>query len=187
MRSFIAIEIPPGVKTELAALIERLRVCRVRAAWAKPDTMHLTLHFLGEVSEDHIATIRESLAMKTQSIPPFELRVAGTGAFPNVLKPSVIWVGLAPLDGGLDRLHKLVQETVEGAGLSCDRKAFRPHVTLARMKERDRTGELARLLGAESGFTAGSFRVESVTLFSSRLTRAGAIHNPLATFDLQGG
>jgi len=182
MRTFIAIELPGGVEDALQALSGRLRRSGVRATWVKRGRMHLTLRFLGEVSDDRLARLREVLARRYRGLAHFTLQVSGTGAFPNARKPSVVWAGAGPLGGGLAEAQAIAEEAARGIGLRAEKRPFHPHLTIARIKDPDRAGSLVPLLVQERDFDGGSISVSSVSLFSSQLTPNGPIYDRLQEF-----
>ncbi|MBN2307849.1 MAG: RNA 2',3'-cyclic phosphodiesterase [Candidatus Hydrogenedentes bacterium] len=182
MRTFIAIELPDTARQALAKLSRRLQACPMRASWAKPENMHLTLRFLGDIEEPDVDTIREILAAAYAGAESFDLDVRGTGVFPNASKPSVVWAGVVPIEGPLKRVQAAAEEAACAIGLKPERRRFHPHVTLARIKEPARSGSLAALLVREQAFDGGSFSVGSVSLFSSRLDAGGAVHTRLQEF-----
>jgi len=189
IRSFISIELPNGVKTRLAELEERLnKAGRVSARWVKPDNIHLTMKFLGDVEADKIPDITRVMAEAIAGIPPFLLEINGLGAFPNLNRIRVVWVGIK---GELERLNALQQKhesALEPLGFAAEKKRFSPHLTLARVNERalqeERRG-LGRLLAATE-FKPVNMKVETVDLMKSRLTGAGAVYTKLKTVRLTG-
>lgn len=188
MRAFIALELPEDVKTALDALSWRLRdrldTRDLRVSWVRPENVHLTLRFLGDVTEDQIAQLSIPMDEACRAEQPFALRVCGTGAFPNVRRPSVIWVAVGPLDGPLDRIQKAAEAAAQGVGLAREEKKFHPHLTLARIREPRGAQPLIERVEREKEFLAGEFLVRSVTLFSSELTSKGPIYRRLKEFSL---
>lgn len=184
MRAFIAIELPVPVKEALEALINRLRQSGAKASWVKPGNIHLTLRFLGELPETDVNRLGERLALAYQGVSPFELSVAGVGAFPNLRKPSVVWTGVAPLEGPLARAQAIAENAAVEIGLPPEQKPFRPHLTVARIRDARRLGDLRARLAREQGFQGGAFQVDSVSLFSSQLTPQGPIHRQVREFRL---
>jgi len=182
IRSFIAIEILDAIKESLAALIARLRVPGVRATWVKPENMHLTLRFLGELDPERIETLAASLETAYQGRVPFPLHIRGTGAFPNSRKPSVIWAGLEPLEGALAEVQAIAERAARDIGLPPDDKTFRAHLTLSRIRDARTAQPLMARVMQEQDFDGGEFEVHGVSLFSSQLTRQGPIYQRLREF-----
>lgn len=179
VRSFIAIEIPQAAKELLAALSGRLRVPEVRATWVKPENMHLTLRFLGHIEPGRLETLAAELKIAYQGREPFELHIRETGAFPNTRKPSVIWAGLEPLEGPLAEVQAIAGRAACDIGLPPDKKTFRAHLTLARIRNARTAQPLMARLEQERDFDGGGFSVCAVSLFASKLTPQGPVYQRL--------
>ena len=182
MRTFVAIELPESVKEALHALSGRLRESGGRVSWVKPENMHLTLRFLGEVDDEHVERLSAILADAYRGSAAFPLAVRGTGAFPNPRRPDVIWVGAEPLEGALAEVQAAAESAARAIGLPPDDKIFRAHLTLARIRDRRAAKPLMECLEMERDFAGGEFTVGSVSLFSSELTPHGPIYRRLREF-----
>jgi 2'-5' RNA ligase len=185
MRAFIAIELPEAVRRQLGDLSVRLRQTGSKASWVQPDRMHLTLRFLGEVSEEQIAVITASMTDVCRDIAPFTLVCEGLGGFPNLRKPSVIWVGVSPFAPDLARIQTAAETGARACGLSPETKRFHPHVTLARIRNPEDVSALTQQAEAESAFCTGAFDVFHVSLFSSELTPRGPVYTRIHDFPLK--
>jgi 2'-5' RNA ligase len=142
-RVFIALELPEEARVYLAAAQRTLqnRIPRNAVRWTNSEGFHLTLVFLGDVSVTHLDGILASMARAAQGMPPFSLHLSSLGCFPSVRHPSVLWLGVA---GDLEPLEHLQRRLVRmlDAWLELDEKrAFRPHVTLGRVRVRDRSSQ----------------------------------------------
>ncbi|MDM7999724.1 MAG: RNA 2',3'-cyclic phosphodiesterase [Dehalococcoidia bacterium] len=184
VRSFIAIDLPPAVRAELTSLEERLKARRHPfVKWVDPESMHLTLKFLGNVAVDSIPRIVEAMSNVARLHTPFGLRLGGMGAFPNWQRPQVVWVGVG---GQLDRLNSL-QKGLESAlsplGFPAESRPFSAHLTLGRLRERvtaderRRFAEFAQTIEAPAGLP---FEVNVIRLMKSQLTPTGPIYSELA-------
>lgn len=190
VRSFIAIELPPELKAELAALEERLKAGRHSfVKWVDPDSVHLTLKFLGGVPVDTIPSIVEAISSAAQPWPPFSLQIGGSGAFPNWQRPQVFWVGIGGEIGGLTALHRELESALSPLGFPPESRAFSPHLTLGRLRDRAsaedrrRFGQWAQSVqfGAQE-----SFQVNALRLMKSQLTPEGPVYSLLASAYLKG-
>lgn len=159
-RLFVALDIPEAVSELLVRLQENLPGVR----WLRPDQIHLTLSFLGNVS----SAFEEKLCEKLAAIRfiAFFLSVVGVGTFPQKAKPNVIWAGVGTGHPQLFHVYKLVQEAALGAGLEPDLRRWHPHITLARCKEVS-AESIRPFLKAHADFDVGMIRVESFSLYSS--------------------
>jgi 2'-5' RNA ligase len=180
MRCFVAIDLPDEARAALEAVQDQLRVGRV----SDPETLHLTLAFLGEQPDAALEEMH--LALEAMRAAPFTLQLRGLGTFGG-RSPRVLWAGVEP-QPALRALHEKVRGAAHVAGIELPRERFRPHVTIARFGERLQPGELDKLTGFLSRFEqfpAPPFEVEEVVLFRSILHRDGAIHEPLEAYPLQ--
>lgn len=179
IRLFVAIELPETVKADLARLCSGVP----GAKWVKPENLHLTMRFIGEVSEDTAADI--AAALDQIRAPGFDFVLSGVGQFASGRKPRVLWVGVEK-NASLGHLHGKVESTLVRTGIEPERRRFSPHITLARL----RGASKSRVNGFVSGhamFTAGPVDVDSFILFSSFLGRNGAIHRPETVYRLDRG
>jgi 2'-5' RNA ligase len=168
-RLFVSIELPESITRCLAELDPHVRGVR----WLAPEQMHLTLSFLGDVSDDAEEALRKNLhAIEWKA---FFLPICGLGTFPGKGRPNILWVGVGHGHPHLFQLHQRVQEAAIGAGLEPDLRSFHPHITLARC--RDVSAESVRpFLRAHAAFDAGMIHVESFSLNSSELTSSGSVY-----------
>ncbi len=185
MRAFIAIELPDSVRVPLGELVSRLKKTGVRASWVCSDRMHLTLRFLGDVTEGHVAALSESMSEACHDASAFSLACEVLGAFPNLRKPGVVWAGIAPLEPDLARIQSAADHSAVACGLSPETKRFHPHITLARIKDPRNASALARAVELEGDFAAGAFAVPHVSLFSSELTPRGPVYTRIREFPLK--
>ncbi len=168
-RLFISIELPQAATKLLEGLDPKMRGVR----WLAPEQMHLTLSFLGTVSNPAEEALKRNL--KALAWKGFFLPIFGLGKFPGKGSPNVLWVGVGTGHPHLFQLHKRVQEAAIGAGLEPDLRSFHPHITLARC--RDVSAESVRpFLRTRAALDAGMIHVESFCLNSSRLTPAGSVY-----------
>lgn len=194
MRAFAAIEVPEDIKARLQETQCVLRESKARASWVKPDAMHITLRFLGEIGDAAAETFVTYAAPRFAGLHAFELTVAGIGAFPNARKPSVVWAGIAPAEGPLEAAFRIAEEGAIALGQKAEGRRFHPHVTLARVKDAPRSEgsargapdpkleRLAAAIGAAQGARFGAFTARSVSLFSSDLTPQGPIYTRIKEF-----
>jgi 2'-5' RNA ligase len=188
VRCFIAVELPDEVKAGLKQLQTKLKSGgQAQVKWVDPYSIHLTLKFLGGVDGARIGPVTAAMEEASQGIPPFSLKVEGLGAFPNLRRVQVVWVGVS---GEVDRLAVLQQRlesNLAQLGFAPEKRRFTPHLTLARVRDRASAGEREGLgqLIASTEFEAHSFPVGAVSLMRSQLTREGAIYSRLSTAELK--
>lgn len=188
VRAFVAIELPEELKDSLVALQDSLRDKKQERhiKWAKPSTMHLTISFLGDIPTNRIEALKESLSIATRGLAPFTL---STGAI-EIRNKRVLWLSinnspkLAELAERVETaVESLIEERVEDPKEKSDKKhkerAFRAHLTLARIKDGKGYQPLREKVAKNSTKTDFSFIASEAVLFSSFLRPEGAEHTPL--------
>lgn len=185
MRTFIAIEIPEEIKRQMAEVQARLRNAAIDASWPRPEGIHLTLKFLGEVAEALLPDITRALQGSVKGINPFRLEIAGTGAFPNARNARVVWIGLSGELEKLGLLQAAVENEMVRAGLEREDRPFKPHLTLARIKYVRSKDSLQKALEQEKDVRLAGFDVKAVSLMKSELKRTGAEYTELARVELE--
>ena len=187
IRSFVAIELPDELKRELGQLEDRLKSGgRQGVRWVNPNSVHLTLKFLGNIDADKTGEITAAIKESAEGVSAFNLRVEGLGAFPNLRRVQVVWVGLSGEIDTLGRLQQQLELNLEKLGFPRESRPFTPHLTLGRINNRvlpDERQALGRRI-AETEFGADTFRVNAVSLMKSQLTRQGAIYSRISSVNL---
>jgi 2'-5' RNA ligase len=177
VRLFVAVEIDPHVAAAAAALTGELRrraerlAPKGRITWIPEDRLHMTVRFIGSVDEGVAATIREALE-PAMPVTPFDLVIAGIGTFPGRGAPRVVWAGIAAGAESLSRLEQEVSRRLASLGIRSERRPYRPHLTLGRVREAAGLNA-SRLCDGLADQMLGTTRVEAITLFESRLSPAG--------------
>jgi 2'-5' RNA ligase len=189
VRCFIAIDLSDEVRASLDAVQGRLRASAPRAdvRWVAPAGMHLTLKFLGEVPEADLAGVRSALAAAATPAASIALACRGLGAFPGLTRPRVLWAGLR---GGLSEVGQLAaacERSLEPLGYAPEKRPFRGHVTLGRVRSPRGLGPVVRAVEAASEADFGSWTATEVVLYRSHLRRSGAVHEPLERVRLGRG
>jgi RNA 2',3'-cyclic 3'-phosphodiesterase len=191
LRLFVAIELPGAWKMALADLQQRMDLAMerdpnlgaVRLRWVRPEVIHLTLKFLGEVEADRLAAIREHLERAVALPRGLSLGLAGAGAFSDREAPRVLWVSVD--DGpshGLASLAERIDVGLEGAGFPRERRPFRPHLTLCRLPDQLSPGQRRRCVEVATAVSlpaVDGFEVDSVSLMQSFLGAGGARYERL--------
>ena len=174
-RLFVAIRPPEAVRARLFALMGGVRGAR----WQSDDQLHLTLRFIGEVDRHAAGDIQAALAGVRH--PPFDLALSGVGAFDRRGQPAALWAGVAPHEP-LKALHKKVDQALVRAGLEPERRAYLPHITLARIARGG--GPADSFLVGAGGLAGPSFGVAEFGLYESRLSPAGAAYELVEPYPL---
>lgn len=175
-RLFIAIDLPEETRHGLLRLV-RLPPEGVRPV--RPEQIHLTLHFLGDVEEEASTRVVEALRSIRQ--PAFTFDLAGTGCFPTLRRPTVLWAGVRP-STALASLHAAIGDMLRDCGLPTESRPFAAHVTLARLTPRVPRGWVEEFLEAHSDFAVEGLPATGYTLYSSQRTDNGTVHTPVARY-----
>jgi 2'-5' RNA ligase len=184
IRSFLAIELPATVQAKIGKIEEAAKATSADVRWVSPGKIHLTLKFFGNIEESKIDSIAAAIQGPIGAAKPFHLSVRGTGAFPNLRNPRVIWIGLVDGEGGLAALQKEVESSLEKIGFEPEDRPFRPHLTLGRVKSNRGKEDLIRSVEKYREEEIGTFQVERVVLFKSDLTPTGPIYTSLREIKL---
>jgi 2'-5' RNA ligase len=182
IRSFIAINLPPEIKSYLANLMAELKKknSSPHIKWVNPEGLHLTLHFLGYLDEGKLSKVKEIINQSVLNTPSVEIELKGLGGFPNLNHPRVLFVESKETG---DRVLKSTQEKIgqelEKNGFEIDKRPWHMHITLARLKIP--TGIKISNLQVQNL----KFRVKNLDLMKSELTRGGAHYSIITSFPLQ--
>lgn len=179
MRTFVAIEIPSEVRAAISALQSELRGADSDVSWTRPEIVHLTLKFLGEIEESRIPEIQRACESIGQKSSPFRLVLNGPGAFPDSRRPRVLWVGLSGETAQLIQLQVSLEEGLSKVGFARDEKPFLPHLTIGRVRSNRNTRALMSL-ARKYDLPALSFVASEIELMRSQLHPTGARHTCLA-------
>ena len=185
LRTFVAVEIPAEVRAALAAVQSHLRQRRVRARWVRPQGMHLTLKFLGDIPADQVPSVAGALRTAAGVHVGFSLAAAGIGVFPGLRRPRVIWAGFSIGAGPLACLQARIEEGLAAVGFSREDRPFRAHLTLGRCSEPVAPAVMAEAVNFFAGKCFGEFGVRGLVLFQSDLTPDGPVYAALARVKLK--
>lgn len=174
-RVFCAIDLPQEVKSHVAAHAARLREAfpQVRASWERPEKMHLTLKFVGEIEISRVEELSRAAGRAAASVEPFELTIAEAGTFPPHGSPRVLWLGVEDNSGRLSSLHRSLEDECYAEGFEREPRTFKPHLTVARIRSPQFSRELA---DAHRGATFGpqNFTVSEIVVMRSELRPGGS-------------
>jgi 2'-5' RNA ligase len=174
-RLFCAIDIPENVRTRLSNHIQHLRqaVPNAQASWSRETNIHLTIKFFGDVEEDKTEKLSAAAALVAQEFSPFQIRVGGAGAFPEQGLPRVLWIGIVDPSGNLANLQQQFEDECAKEGFPKEKRAFRPHLTLARIRNPQGSRALVTI-HKEIGFASREIAVSELLLIRSELSSEGS-------------
>ena len=186
-RTFIAVEIGPEIRASAVALQDALAKTGAEVKWATPESMHITLLFLGEVDDRELPAVCRAVQQVAATEPPFLMRVSGVGAFPTPRRPKILWAGITDGAAELKRLYNKLEAKL--LDLGCYRKeerGYTPHLTLGRVKGEGDGFTIAKELPKRLSWDGGRTTVDEVLVFGSVLEKDGPVHTVLGRGELSG-
>lgn len=187
MRVFIAVELPQKLKEKVAKIQDKIKesdkVNRIK--WVSPDSLHITLKFLGEIEKQRLKDVFEVVEKTSSNFCCFSVNIQGMGIFPESGTPRVLWVGI---EEGACELFQIVQKLEKDLferGFAREKKEWKPHITIGRVKQIINKQLIKNLVGREKNTEGAKVKVEKISVMQSRLTPQGAIYTPLKRFSLQ--
>lgn len=189
LRVFVALEMPPEVKEALSGLQEQLRETGLPLRMTRPEGIHLTLAFIGEIAAKRLAELTTATQKGAAGFPALDMQTTQVGAFPNIRRPRAIWVGVTADEANnaaLKRLYNNVGQELRAAGFQFDSK-LDPHLTIARVREQahpDQVQAISAALQSVSVPAPISFHSDKVSVIRSVLQAGGSVYTPLATVEL---
>lgn len=185
IRAFIAIDIPHSLKEKISVIQDRFRSLKGYIGLVRPSNIHLTLKFLGNISEKQISDIKGSLSESAKGILSFTLNVTEVGVFPNIRYPRVLWLGLEDVSGRLTLLHKNIEDNMFKLGFQPEGRRFTSHLTLGRIKSLKGKNQLIKLIQSERNIRIDEvITVEKVNLMKSQLKPTGAVYSVIESVEL---
>lgn len=189
IRTFIAIELDQIIKQRIAAISGELSSkipCRLR--WVKPDLIHLTLAFLGNIPGNNVVVLKGLLDDITKHLHPFNLEFRGMGCFPNTKRPRVVWIGSEYCEQ-LNTVHESLTQALRKNGFDIDTRPFSPHLTLARVPEstpQPLLSQLGQVIEEYSAIQIGLLTVTEIKLIKSDLLPSGPRYTTLSASKFSG-
>lgn len=187
VRSFLAVNLELETVKKIAkvqgALIEKAAQMDAAVNWVPPQNMHVTIRFLGNITEPMIGVIKDTLEPVTRKTPPIEIHSRGLGVFPDAENPKVLWAGVDDSEG-LTTLHNEVCRLLNDTGFQKKDQPFKSHATIGRVKEA--TGEQVAALLEDTETTFGVSVLKNLLCYSSELSDRGADYRLLWKLPLQG-
>lgn len=180
MRCFLAIELPETVRSRLISLREALRELDRSIRWTKPEQIHLTLKFLGEVPDRQITDVCEAIVKAARLLPPVPIEVGGVGCFPMSGPVRIVWAGVRGPSPELLECHAACERFLAELGYPPEERAFKPHLTIGRAREQRGARGVRRIIDAAAGFDCPPFIAQELVVFQSVLSPKGPTYTPLA-------
>ena len=180
-RVFCAFELPESLRVRIKEHAERVReaVPDVAASWSQPENIHLTMKFFGSVDQAKAPAISDVLTRVAKEFSPVKIVVGGMGVFPRPSRPQVLWIGIDDHTGALAKLQKRVEDECAREGFPKEDRAFRPHLTIARIRNPHNANRLAEA-HLHTEFTAIELVLNELVLFRSELSPKGSKYTPIS-------
>jgi 2'-5' RNA ligase len=184
IRTFICIELPDDLTKKIGDIQAQLKHHSAGISWVRPQNIHLTLKFLGDVEEPRLSDIATAMEEMAAQHSPFTLFPEGQGVFPHTKGPRVFWLGIREDTGTLAQLQQAVEDRLEAIGFAKEKRAFTPHLTIGRVRPYRKPKELTTAFMALA-FSADPFEVDHLTIMRSDLKPTGAVYTPLQVIKLK--
>lgn len=179
-RSFIAIALNENLHKELESLQAKLKAADADVKWVKSENIHLTLKFLGNITDEQIEDVKNVFKKMGSNFKNYSIHLAGVGAFPKIQYPRVIWVGMDEGVEETDKIYKSIEEELNKKGFAKEKRSFSPHLTLGRVRSPKNRQQLTKAVEKEKNFSSSSkLLVGEIILFKSILTPKGSIYEPM--------
>ncbi|MEK7364476.1 MAG: RNA 2',3'-cyclic phosphodiesterase [candidate division NC10 bacterium] len=184
IRSFVAILLNDEVRAAVAAEVARLRPLAPRVGWVAAPNLHLTLKFLGELPPDALEQVKDGLTEAVTGAIPFSLRFQGLGAFPGMVRPRVLWVGVAEGAQVAQALQARVEAALGRRGFPREDRPFSAHLTIGRVREPRGLAGLQEAMARDARMDFGRLEARALSLMRSDLSPAGSRYAEFAAFPL---
>ncbi|MDY6843297.1 MAG: RNA 2',3'-cyclic phosphodiesterase [Thermodesulfobacteriota bacterium] len=185
IRSFLAIEIPKDILASIETVQDELKRIGSDTKWVRPQSIHLTMKFFGDIYEEDIERIAQVIHPLAARYQPFELTLCNLGTFPDGNRPRVVWLGITSCGDMVLQLQQEIEDTLSAIGFLREKRPFSPHLTLGRVKGRKNVARLVETIQMKRTYKGGCFLVDKLILFKSDLRPTGALYTPLKCFNLK--
>ena len=191
-RIFIAIDISEEARRKVSDYIESLRkeFPKLRVGWEKAEKLHLTMKFLGDTSEEQLQKLNAAFERTAQIISnaefqkrDFTFQILETGVFPTPKKARILWLGLKDEKGILTKINEILEAECEKFGFAKENRKFKPHLTIARLRESQFSGKLVEK-HLQNEFEPVEFEVSEIVIYESKLQPGGSIYSKVSSFKL---
>lgn len=184
IRSFIALPLAGSISGGAIKLIRKLSELDGGIKWVPTDNLHLTLKFLGDVENTEVHDICKIISDVCYQFDPFPLRFVGTGAFPDLDRPRLLYVGVEDPTGALVEMVSRLEEDLAKLGFKPEPRDYRPHLTIGRCRSRRISPEVLEVMQAHGDHEFGEMETDVVELIASFLDKTGPTYNVMDTIEL---
>jgi 2'-5' RNA ligase len=187
-RMFCALELPESLRSRIREHAQRVReaVPEATASWSRPDNIHLTVKFFGNVDQAKILGISAAAERAVKGFSAPQIVVGGTGVFPKPNRPQVLWIGIHDPSGTLSKLQQRLEDEFAREGFPKEHRAFRPHLTIARIRKPQYANLLAEAQ-LQTEFAAVEVTLNELVVFRSELSPKGSKYTAVSRHPSTGG
>lgn len=185
LRTFVAVDVPEEVRREIREFQAPLKRVGADVKWVRPESIHITLKFLGNVHENRVGEITEALSGCVEGVAPFRVSVAGSGMFPGAQRPRVLWVGVKEGAEALSELASRIDESLSGLGFEKEKRKYSAHLTIGRVRSPRGLQPVVEAMQS-AAFEAGVVEAGEIVLMKSDLKPTGAVYTALERIKLRG-
>jgi len=180
IRTFIAIELPEKIIYTIDKVQEEIKSYGFKIRWVRPENIHLTLKFLGNTKKADTEKVARAISESVTGCPPIWLSVKGIGVFPGIKRPRVLWLGISKQLDLLTELQKTLDKTLKTMGFPKEKRPFKGHLTLGRIKDKIDPIRLHDVLKEFTKFESEHFFADRIILYESELKPKGAVYTKLS-------
>ena len=184
VRTFIAIRLHDSLQNAVSEIIDKLASTNAKVKWVEPENVHLTLKFLGNVEEERLPEVYEACERAAKGVAPIDIEMRALGCFPDTKSPRIVWLGIERGADALKRLQERVESELRATGFPKEDKPFRAHLTLGRVKGKQKLAALCRLLEEKRNVFVGTMRAEKISVMKSKTMPAGPVYTELQAIPL---
>lgn len=185
-RMFCAFELPESLRARIDEHSQAVRdaIPEAAASWSRAENIHLTVKFFGNVDQQQVAAISAAAARVAKEFSPIQIEVGKTGVFPRPSRPQVLWIGVEDASNALANLHKQLENEFAREGFPKEERAFRPHLTIARIRKPHDAARLAQTHLAAK-FELVEISLNELVLFRSELSSKGSKYTAISRHRLE--
>ena len=177
-RIFAAFDISSQAQTQLLDHIETLRseFSDLRVSWEKAGKLHITMKFFGDLEERKVSLLSNVFEEISRRISPFNLQITKTGVFPSPHNARILWLGLQDKKGSLSEINNILESECEKVGFKKEKRSFKPHLTIARLRQPDKSKDLIEK-HLQKNFEIASFEVGEIIIYESKIYSTGSVYS----------
>ena len=185
IRSFLAFKLPEEIKNTVIRVSDMAKMTLKNVRWVEVANIHLTMLFMGNIREEYISDIRESIENICFGYSPFDIELKGMGVFPSARTPRVLWLGINGDIGRISFFREMLEKELQPFGINQDKRKFKPHLTLGRFKKSsEKESSLIQLLDKYRDLKSPVEKLDELVFFRSDLNHSGAKYTRLSSWHL---